>query len=62
VIRDDGDLRAVLMAGFRPELRADGVSYASIANVLANVQNKFLLAGYMNVESTWRHGEPRSAR
>jgi phage major head subunit gpT-like protein len=54
VIRDDSDLRAVLQAAFRPEIRAEGASYASVANLLANVQNKFLLAGYMNVESGWR--------
>jgi hypothetical protein len=35
-------------------IRADGASTASIANVLANVLNKFLLSGYLYTEMTWR--------
>ncbi len=34
-------------------IRADGGSTISIANVTANVQNKFLLQGYMYTEQAW---------
>ncbi len=54
-IQDDGDLETVLRAAFTPDIRAtDSSSYANIANVLANVMNKFLLQGYKFVESAWR--------
>ncbi len=33
---------------------SDGASTASIANILANVQNKFALMGYLYVEQAWR--------
>lgn len=52
VIRDDGDIEATLKA--QNWIRADGASTASIANVLANVLNKFLLQGYLFVEQAWR--------
>ncbi len=35
-------------------IQADGSSTMSIANVLANVQNKFMLQGYLFVEQAWR--------
>lgn len=54
-IRDDGDIEAVFRAcNWNRDIRAEGASTASIANVLANVLNKFLLMGYLFVESTWR--------
>lgn len=52
VIRDNGDLETVLRAA--NWIRADGASTASLANVLANVLNKFLLQGYLYVEQSWR--------
>lgn len=51
-IRDDGQLEAVLRAS--NWIRADGASTVSIANVLANVLNKQLLAGYLMVEQTYK--------
>lgn len=57
-IRDGGDIERVFRASNwnteTPSIRADGASTASIANVLANVQNKFLLQGYLFVEQAWR--------
>lgn len=59
MIRDDGDLMNVMRAsnwsasGGSP-IQADGTSTSSIANVLANVLNKFLLQGYMFVEQSWK--------
>lgn len=53
VIRDDGDLGAVAHHCMLP-IRADGASTASIANVLANVLNKYLLQGYLFVEQAWK--------
>jgi hypothetical protein len=51
----DGNLSQIIAAAFRPQMRAsDGFDTASLSNLLANVQNKFLLQGYMAVESTWR--------
>lgn len=50
VIRDDGDLA---MVAHHAMIRADGASTASIANVLANVQNKMLGQGYLYVERAW---------
>jgi hypothetical protein len=35
-------------------IRADGGSTISVANVTANVLNKFLLAGYLFTEQTWK--------
>lgn len=51
VIRDDGDIGAV---AHYANIRADGASTASIANVLANVQNKFLLQGYLWTDQAWK--------
>lgn len=42
---NDGNIRQILKAAF---------SYASISNILANVQNKILREAYMAVEQTWR--------
>jgi hypothetical protein len=59
-IRDMGELESVLRASnwTRNEpnayVRADGGSTASIANVLANVMNKFMLQGYLYVEGAWK--------
>lgn len=52
VIRDVGDLQRVHAA--LNWVRAEGASVASIANVLANVQNKMMLQGYLSVEQAWR--------
>lgn len=55
LIRDDGDVTAMLHAAFRGmDIRADGGSTVSIQNVLANVLNKYLLQGYMYNETTYR--------
>jgi len=51
VIRDDGDLGAV---AHYANIKADGASTASIANVLSNVQNKFLLQGYLWTDQAWK--------
>lgn len=50
------DVRALLEAAFRPQvgLKASGFSSLSLPGILSNVANKFLLAGFMAVESTWR--------
>jgi hypothetical protein len=50
VIRGDDDLAGV---AHYSSIRADGASTASIANVLANVMNKFLGQGYLFVERAW---------
>ena len=55
LIRDDGDVNAMLHAAFRGmDIRADGGSTVSIQNVLANVLNKYLLQGYMFNETVYR--------
>jgi len=49
------DPRGVLQAAFTPTLQASGgFSTLSITDILSNTANKFLLAGYMSVESGWR--------
>lgn len=56
-IRGDGDLERVLYyikASKEHDLQADGASSGSISNLLSNVQNKYLLVGYRNVEGGWR--------
>lgn len=56
-MRDDGSIRSALKASNWEMLdirAAGGASYASLANVLANVLNKFLLQGYLYVEMAWR--------
>ncbi len=55
----DGNLEEVLRfgqnnAGAWGTIRAESSSTMSIANILANVQNKFALAGYLFVEQAWR--------
>lgn len=54
-----GDVREVLQAAFargngRIDVRADGFSTLSLPNTLANVANKFLIQGFMAVETGWR--------
>jgi len=49
----DGDIEAALRA-CNWDIRAEGASTVSVANLLANVLNKFLLMGYLFVESSWR--------
>lgn len=51
VIRDDATLGAIAAAAMR--IHADGSSTINIANVVANVQNKFLLQGYMYTEQAY---------
>lgn len=53
---DDGNGEEVLRfaAGHPRAIRADGVSNYSLSNVLANVLNKMMLAGYLYVEQSWR--------
>jgi hypothetical protein len=52
---NDHNMVEVLRAAARAsEIRADGGSTISLQNVLANVMNKFLLAGYMSVNQEWR--------
>ncbi len=46
------DQRGVLQAAFT--VRADGFSSNNISGILSNIANKFLLAGFMTVEDTWR--------
>lgn len=59
IIRDDGDIEACFHYGFRAGAdrriqASSGYSTSDISNVLANVQNKFLLDGYMHVDQSWR--------
>jgi hypothetical protein len=56
-LRDDGDIESVLRASNwarNTTIEAEGASNTSLANVLANVMNKFLLQGYLFVEQAWR--------
>lgn len=56
VVHGDQDLARVQAAIFQTGfgVQASGFSDGGIANLLANVQNKFLLAGYTAVDPTWR--------
>lgn len=56
VVHGDQDLMRVQAAMFRDAygVQATGFSDGGIANLLANVQNKFLLAGYTAIDGTWR--------
>jgi Mu-like prophage major head subunit gpT len=54
-IVNDGNLGEILRCAFSPIIRADGSSTISIQNLLANVMNKFLLAGYLNADQSWRY-------
>lgn len=60
VIRDDGAIEDVLraqnwkMSRAGQGIQAEGTSTASIANILSNVLNKFMLQGYLFVEQAWR--------
>lgn len=51
--RNFRDTREVLRAAFAPDIRA-GNSTVDISGILSNVANKFLLAGFMISEQTWR--------
>jgi len=50
--------RELLEAAFPPrgqrEIRAEGISTLSLPGIMSNVANKFLMQGYMAVESSWR--------
>jgi hypothetical protein len=48
------DVRGLLEAAFKPELRAQGWSTLSLPGVFANTANKFLMDGFSAVEDTWR--------
>ncbi len=48
------DVRALLEAAFRPDIRAQGWSTVSLPGIFTNTANKFLKAGFMAIESTWR--------
>jgi hypothetical protein len=50
---DDGNLETVLRACFPLSIRAEG-STVSLQNALANILNKYLLAGYLFGEQTYR--------
>lgn len=56
IVHGHGDLIRVQAALFRNAygIEATGFSDGPIANLLANVQNKFLLAGYTAIDPTWR--------
>lgn len=57
IVHGDADLMRVQAAMFRNAygIEATGFSDGPIANLLANVQNKFLLAGYTAIDPTWRY-------
>ena len=48
------DSRGVMDAAFGRGIEAAGNSTISIAGILSNVANKFLLEGFFSVERTWR--------
>jgi phage major head subunit gpT-like protein/phage head maturation protease len=50
------DVRGLLQAAFTPErgIQAGGFSTFALSGILGNVANKFLLQGFMAVESGWR--------
>jgi hypothetical protein len=52
----DGNMEEVLRcgSGFGQIRASEGTSTMSIANILANVQNKFALVGYLYVDGAWR--------
>jgi hypothetical protein len=54
----DGNIEEVLRFGCndmgRFTIRAEGVADSYLPNTLANVQNKFALVGYLQVEQAWR--------
>tara|TARA_R110000782_G_scaffold30348_7_gene75541 strand:+ start:9065 stop:11074 length:2010 start_codon:yes stop_codon:yes gene_type:complete len=49
------DSRGVMDAAFGRGIEAAGNSTISIAGILSNVANKFLLEGFFSVERTWRN-------
>ncbi len=51
---DDSNAGEVLRIAANRGFQADGTSNYSLSNVLANVLNKMMLAGYLFVEQTWR--------
>lgn len=52
-LRDEDSIREVLMAAFSPRMAGD-FSTISIPGILSAAANKFVLAAYDAVESTWR--------
>ncbi|NBW11140.1 MAG: hypothetical protein EBR82_24230 [Caulobacteraceae bacterium] len=48
------DVRNLLKAAFQTSLRAEGFSTVPLSGILSNVANKFLLQGFMAVETAWR--------
>lgn len=51
----DGNLRSILAYACPGQMiKADGFSTLSLPNILENVANKQLLAGYMEEDQTWR--------
>lgn len=46
--------RAAFQKSFHPQIQASGFSTLSIPNILSATANKFLLEGWMSVDSTWR--------
>lgn len=49
------DIEAMLRAAFPPrDIRAAGFSTLSVPNILSNTANKFLMASFNAVESSWR--------
>jgi hypothetical protein len=54
-LRSDAAIKEVLTAAFSPSLKAStGFSTLSLPGILSNNVNKFLLAGYMGVDQSWR--------
>lgn len=57
------NIPAMLRAAFPQEVRAQGWSTFSLSGILGNVANKFIAAGFNNVESSWRQiASTRSVR
>lgn len=63
----DGNMEEVLRAGTgygymprsHPGIRAsDGMSTVSVGNITSNVQNKYMLVGYLFIEQAWREIAP----
>jgi phage major head subunit gpT-like protein len=50
----NADTEEILRAAFGARFQASGVSTAGLSGILSNVANKFLLMGYMSVESFWQ--------
>lgn len=48
------DVDGLLRAAFQSQIRAQGWSTLSLPGILSNTANKFLVAGFNAVETTWR--------